>query len=65
MKTGDKFRVIMTDARYYLKIPDNTTMNESGPWKYDELDGQRYFVCQIKNIPIDTVTIPDMPENLH
>lgn len=62
MKTGDKFRVIMTDARYYLKIPDNTTMNESGPWKYDELDGQRYFVCQIKNIPIDTVTIPDMPE---
>ena len=62
MKTGDKFRVIMTDARYYLKIPDNTTMNESGPWKYDELDGQRYFVCQIKNVPIDTVTIPDMPE---
>lgn len=64
MKTGDKFRVIMTDARYYLKIPDNTTMNESGPWKYDELDGQRYFVCQIKNVPIDTVTIPDMPEKL-
>lgn len=62
MKTGDKFRVIMTDARYYYKIPDNTTMNESGPWKYDELDGQRYFVCQIKNVPIDTVTIPDMPE---
>jgi hypothetical protein len=64
MKTGDKFRVIMTDARYYLKIPDNTTMNESGPWKYDELDGQHYFVCQIKNVPIDTVTIPDMPEKL-
>lgn len=62
MKTGDKFRVIMTDARYYLKIPDNTTMNESGPWKYDELDGQRYFVCQIKKVPVDTVTIPDMPE---